>query len=294
MNVVRAEEMGMCFGVRDALKLADAVRIPGDVTIHGELVHNGAVLSRLSARGFGMSGEAERERTPETPVVLITAHGVSDRERARLATAGKTLIDSTCPLVVRAHEAAQKLRLDGDFVIVVGRHGHVEVRGIVEDLEPGGYAVVESPEEVTSYPSARLGIVCQTTTSPALALSVRDAVANANPAAVLRFVDTVCLPTKERQRSLERLTGRVDAVVVVGGRNSNNTKELVALCRSRGTPAWHVESVAELNPGWFRGFQTIGLTAGTSTLDETIDAVHQALLEIPGAVEALSHQGQGS
>ena len=86
MNVVRAEEMGMCFGVRDALKLADAVRIPGEVTIHGELVHNGEVLSRLSARGFGMSGEAERGRTPETPVVLITAHGVSDRERARLAT----------------------------------------------------------------------------------------------------------------------------------------------------------------------------------------------------------------
>jgi 4-hydroxy-3-methylbut-2-enyl diphosphate reductase len=211
--------------------------------------------------------------------VLITAHGVSDRERARLSAAGKGLIDATCPLVVRAHEAAQRLQRDGFFVLVVGRRGHVEVRGVVEDLE--AFAVVESADEVTPYPSDRLGIVCQTTASPALVAEVRAAVARANPGAEVRFVDTVCLPTKERQRALERLADRVDAVVVVGGRNSNNTKELVALCRSRGKPALHVQSAADLDPAWFKGVETVGLTAGTSTLDRTIDEVHQALLRMP-------------
>jgi len=280
MNVVRAEAMGMCFGVRDALRLAERVEDPREVTIHGELVHNAEVLTRLAARGFGMAGEADRTDVPASPLVLITAHGVSDRERARLDAAGKQLLDSTCPLVVRAHEAAQKLRREGYFVLVVGRRGHVEVRGIVEDLDPGRFAVVESPGEVTAYPDARLGIVCQTTSPAHLVANVREAVARANPGAEIRFIDTVCLPTKERQRSLERLLGRVDAVVVVGGRNSNNTKELAALCRGRGKPALHVESAADLDPDWCRRFETLGLTAGTSTLDETIEDVYQALLRI--------------
>ena len=288
MNVVRAQEMGMCFGVRDALRVTEAVSNPGDVTIHGELVHNGEVLRRLASKGFGMTSEAQRDRIPETPLILITAHGVSDRERARLEAGGKQLLDSTCPLVVRAHEAARQLREKGYFLIVIGRPGHVEIRGIVEDLEPGLHAVVESVEEVRSYPSARLGIISQTTSTPALVKRVREAVEAANPGAEIRSIDTICLPTKERQRSLEHLSEYVDAVVVVGGWNSNNTRELVTLCRSRGTPALQIESAADLDPNWFRGFRTIGLTAGTSTLDATIEAVHRALLELPEAVEASS------
>ena len=288
MNVVRAQEMGMCFGVRDALRVTEAVSNPENVTIHGQLVHNGEVLRRLASKGFGMTSEAQRDRIPETPLILITAHGISDRERARLEAGGKQLLDSTCPLVVRAHEAARQLREKGYFLIVIGRPGHVEIRGIVEDLEPGLHAVVESVEEVRSYPSTRLGIVSQTTSSQALVSRVREAVEAANPGAEIRFIDTICLPTKERQRSLEHLSEYVDAVVVVGGWNSNNTKELVTLCRSQGTPALHIESAADLDPNWFRGFRTIGLTAGTSTLDATIEAVHRALLELPEAVEASS------
>ena len=107
-----------------------------------------------------------------------------------------------------------------------------------------------------------------------------------NPEAEIQFVDTVCLPTKEHQRSLERLLDQVDAMVVVGGRNSNNTRELVALCRERGVPAVHVQEASDLDPDWFAGVRTVGLTAGTSTLDTTIDEVHRALLELTVGVEA--------
>jgi 4-hydroxy-3-methylbut-2-enyl diphosphate reductase len=249
------------------------------VTIHGQLVHNEVVQGRLAARGFTMRDEAHRGTSPpETPAVLITAHGISERERVRLEDGGKRLIDTTCPLVRRVHQAARALEADGYHVLVIGRRGHVEVEGIVGDLQD--YHVIESPEDAAAYPHRRLGIVCQTTMTEARVAGIRTAIAERNPEAEIAFVDTVCLPTKEHQRSLERLLERVEAVVVVGGRNSNNTRELVARCRERGRPALHVQSADELDPAWFKGFATVGLTAGTSTLPETIEEVHRALVWI--------------
>src|SRR4051794_33412675 len=105
MRVVLAEVQGMCFGVRDALQTLGRIERPDEVAIHGELVHNEAILGRLRARGFAMAEEATRA-LPATDKVLITAHGISDRERRRLHDAGKHLIDTTCPLVARAHGAA--------------------------------------------------------------------------------------------------------------------------------------------------------------------------------------------
>src|SRR5439155_5847461 len=148
--------------------------------------------------------------------------------------------------------------------------------GIVEDLDH--YDVIESADGVVSYPYHRLGIVCQTTATERRVEPIRAAIAARNPDAEIRFVDTVCLPTKEHQRALERLLDRVEAVVVVGGRNSNNTRELVARCRERGKPVLHVQSAADLDAGWFKGFATVGLTAGPSTLPGTIEDVHRALI----------------
>ncbi|HZW32122.1 MAG TPA: 4-hydroxy-3-methylbut-2-enyl diphosphate reductase [Isosphaeraceae bacterium] len=276
MQVIRADVMGLCFGVRDALEVIDGIDEPATVTIHGQLVHNAVVQAGLAARGFALHGEAERRTAlPETPAVLITAHGISDRERNRLETAGKRLLDTTCPLVRRVHQAAQALQAEGYHVLVIGRRGHVEVEGIVEDLDHPD--VIESVDEVTSYASGRLGIVCQTTATERQVEAIRAAIAARNPHAEVRFVDTVCLPTKEHQRALERLLDRVEAVVVVGGRNSNNTRELVARCRERGKSVWHVQSAAELDPRWFDGCATVGLTAGTSTLPGTIEEVHRTL-----------------
>ncbi|MCI0639518.1 MAG: 4-hydroxy-3-methylbut-2-enyl diphosphate reductase [Gemmataceae bacterium] len=278
MKVIVADVLGMCFGVRDALAAIDQVQQPAAVTIHGELVHNEQVLSRLAARGFRQVHEDRRQALPVTDTVLITAHGVSDRERARLASAGKNLIDTTCPLVERAHEAAKKLRDEGYHVLVVGKPGHVEVEGLIEDLP--SHDVISSPEDVKKYPHPRLGVVCQTTTQVRHADSIRAAIARKNPSAEIRFVDTICHPTKDHQKALEKMLDQVQAVVVVGGRNSNNTRQLVARCRARGLPAYHVQTAADLQAEWFDDTDTVGLTAGTSTLDETIAQVRQALQEI--------------
>jgi 4-hydroxy-3-methylbut-2-enyl diphosphate reductase len=284
MRVLLADVMGMCFGVRDALKLMDTIASPRSVTIHGELVHNEAVLTDLQQRGFRMTGEAGRSQVPPTPLVLITAHGVSDTERRRLEAAGKQLVDTTCPLVARAHDAACQLQNDGYHVLVIGRRGHVEVQGVVGNLH--SYDIIQGPEEVRRYPHAKLGIMCQTTATADNVKCIREAVAALNPHAEIRFIDTVCHPTKEHQKSLERLLDQVDAMVVVGGRNSNNTRELVARCRQRGVPALHVQSAADLDPAWFAPYGTIGLTAGTSTLESTIDEVHRALVAMEARTEA--------
>jgi 4-hydroxy-3-methylbut-2-enyl diphosphate reductase len=140
--------------------------------------------------------------------------------------------------------------------------------------------VIESADEVTAYTSSRLGIVCQTTATDRHVATIRSAIEARNPGADIKFIDTVCLPTKEHQRALEKLLARVDAVVVVGGRHSNNTRELVARCRESGKPAVHVQSATDLDPAWFRDCAVVGLTAGTSTLAETIDEVHRALVWI--------------
>jgi len=283
MQVIRAENMGLCFGVRDALAIMSEVEQPAEVTVHGELVHNPIVLADLNLRGFLSSGESSRTGSIETPVVLITAHGISDFERRRLDESGKRLIDTTCPLVERAHKAAIGLRDQGYHVLIIGRAGHVEVRGIEEDLP--SVDVVGSESEVVTYPYPRLGVICQTTTPERVVKAVRRAIEKKNPDAEIKFVDTVCLPTKEHQRSLERLLGRVEAMVVVGGRNSNNTKELVALCQERGVPALHVQDASDVDRVWLANYETVGLTAGTSTLDSTINEVERILLKIqPGVL----------
>ena len=213
-----------------------------------------------------------------TRTVLITAHGISDKERARLQQAGKKLIDTTCPLVTRAHQAAQKLQNEGCHVLVIGKRGHVEVQGIIEDLR--SYDVIQSCDEVKTYSHPKLGIMCQTTTPTRHADEIRAAIRERNPRAEIRFVDTICHPTKDHQNALDRLMDEVEAIVVVGGHNSNNTRQLVLRCQAHGLRAYHVQGAEDLQPEWFDGIHTVGLTAGTSTLDQTIDAVEAALLQI--------------
>ncbi|MEM7202511.1 MAG: 4-hydroxy-3-methylbut-2-enyl diphosphate reductase [Planctomycetota bacterium] len=274
LRVLEASALGMCFGVRDALAIAREVSDPRQVTIHGELVHNEQVLAELRQSGFVASPESDR-RLPTTERVLVTAHGISDRERRRLATAGKQLIDTTCPLVQRVHEAARQLAASTDLVVILGRPGHVEVRGLTDDLTR--CVVVEHPEDVATWLARRLGVVCQTTLPPRRARDLLDAIRTRNPLADVRFVDTICEPTKQRQQAAEAVAAEADAVVVIGGEHSNNTRELTLLCERLGTPAHQVQTAEDLDPTWFTDCATVGVTAGTSTPESTVRAVVAAL-----------------
>ncbi|MCX5658698.1 MAG: 4-hydroxy-3-methylbut-2-enyl diphosphate reductase [Planctomycetota bacterium] len=280
-RVLRAQAMGFCFGVRDALAIARAVPRPQDVTIHGQLVHNESITAELHRRGFASVDEADRDASPTSDAVLITAHGISNAQRRRLEAAGKTLIDTTCPLVRRAHDAATRLASGGPrnsggrHVLVIGRRGHVEVLGLTGDLP--SFDVVESPRDVRNYPHQRLGVVCQTTSADRDVELILAAIRAANPQADIAFVDTVCQPTRDRQEAIERLLDEVTVLVVVGGKASNNTRRLADRAAERGRPAHHIQGPADLDAAWFHPADVVGLTAGTSTPDDVIDAVELAL-----------------
>jgi 4-hydroxy-3-methylbut-2-enyl diphosphate reductase len=277
MKILFPRAYGMCFGVRDALLATEQIDRPQDVTIYGELVHNEAVRARLQSLGFADMPESGRA-VPSTPAVLVTAHGISGKERAQLASAGLQILDTTCPLVRNAHSAALTLDAEGRLVVVVGKPGHVEVRGITGDLRK--YVVIESAGEAARYDTDRIGVVAQTTTHPEHFHEVVARIVELNPGADVRVADTICKPTRDRQEGLAELLYQIDALVVVGGRQSRNTRELAETGRRAGVRVLHVESPGEIDPRWFDGVQRCGLAAGTSTLPETIDAVHRRLLEI--------------
>jgi 4-hydroxy-3-methylbut-2-enyl diphosphate reductase len=277
MKVLVADSLGMCFGVRDAVEMALSAPDRRDLTILGELVHNGEVLRRL--RDSGIRTAPSIAAPIETSRVMITAHGAADSAIAGLRARGLQVEEATCPLVLHAHRSLRRLVVDGYFPVVIGRPDHVEVRGLVGDLEE--YAVIQSLEEVPSLAGhPRLGVVSQTTQPLDFVLQIVDHIRCSFPEAEVRFRDTVCQPTKERQAAARRLASRCDVVIVVGGRNSNNTRQLVGACESEGARTYQVETAADLEPEWFAGPETVGLTAGTSTPDEIIEAVRRDLLRM--------------
>ncbi len=275
MRVIRADVLGMCFGVRDALAMIDGIGEPRRSPSTASSCTTRSSSRRLESRGFEIEDEAQRRRLVARDAVGLD-HGARD-QRPGAATAGvrrQAIVDTTCPLVTRVHQAARRLEADGYHVLVIGRRGHVEVEGIIEDLDH--FDVIESADEVRSYPRRSTGNRLPDDGHGTSVASIRGAIAAQNPDAEIRFIDTVCLPTKEHQRALERLLERVDAVVVVGGRNSNNTRR--AGCSvPRGRQAGLPRAVGRRpRSDWFKDFATVGLTAGTSTLAETIDEVHRA------------------
>lgn len=285
MNVILAEHFGMCFGVRDAIAEAERLAADGPLTILGELVHNPVVRERL-AQQHVREGDLNQPGSVDGTRVMITAHGASDTSREAWRAAGYTLADGTCPLVHRAHEQLRRLVADGYFPVVIGQHGHVEVRGLSGDFPEA--LVIDSAAEIVRLPSeaTRFGVISQTTQPIERVRALVAAIREARPTAEVKFCDTVCQPTKNRQTALETLLASCDTIVIVGGRASNNTRQLVEKARAAGRRALHIERPAELRPEWLAGARTVGLTAGTSTLPETVEAVHARLREMAGTEPA--------
>jgi 4-hydroxy-3-methylbut-2-enyl diphosphate reductase len=273
MKIIRAEHLGMCFGVRDAIKLAFDTAKHEPLTILGDLVHNETVLAELRRRGVGIEQSAA---AVPTHTVMVTAHGASERKLTAARDRGLKVLEATCPLVHAAHRSLAKLVRDGFHPIIIGRRSHVEVLGLTEDLYM--FDVVLSEEDVAhlSY-WPRLGIISQTTQPIEKVCRLVQLIRERFPHSEVQFVDTVCQPTKQRQYAAIELAQKSDVVVVIGGAHSNNTHELAQTCSRFCQRVHHVQTADDLRPEWFCDTDTVGVTAGTSTPDEVIDAVEQRL-----------------
>jgi 4-hydroxy-3-methylbut-2-enyl diphosphate reductase len=276
MKILLADHFGICFGVRDALAQAEALAATAPLTILGELVHNPVVRERLRAQGV-QEGSLDQAAPSVSRKVMITAHGASDRKRREWNAAGFSVADGTCPLVRHAHTQLRRLVQAGYFPVVIGRPDHVEVRGLTEDFADA-MVISESADVRRLPPADRYGVISQTTQPIEHVHALVAEMRRAFPKAEVHFADTVCKPTKDRQLALQRLLTQADLVVVVGGRSSNNTRQLVEACRAAGKRAIHIERAAELRAADLASAQVVGLTAGTSTLPETVREVHEQMI----------------
>jgi 4-hydroxy-3-methylbut-2-en-1-yl diphosphate reductase len=285
MRVLRAEHLGMCFGVRDAIALAFTHGESAPLTILGDLVHNEAVLAGLQAKGIAV---ARNPFDVKTNRVMVTAHGASERMLAKVRALGLETIEATCPLVDVAHQAIRTLVCEGYHPVIVGQRDHVEVRGLTEDLE--AFDVVLHEHDVLQLEEhPRLGVAAQTTQPLDRVRHLVALMRQRFPRSDVRFIDTVCHPTKQRQSAAVDLARQCDVVIVVGGANSNNTRELVNTCRHHCSQVHHIQTESDIRSEWVVGADTVGVTAGTSTPEDVIDRVERQLRALGAEPSTASH-----
>ena len=282
MKILRAEHLGMCFGVRDAIALAVKQSTAAPLTILGELVHNETVIGGLRERGIQFEDHAENVMTQN---VMITAHGTSERMMMRVRALRLKVLEATCPLVRVAHNAVAQLVEAGFHPVIIGKKDHVEVRGLTGDLTDFDVVLTEADVE-NLRERARFGIAAQTTQPIERVERLVELIRERFPNSEVRFVDTVCRPTKQNQGAAMDLAGRCEVMVVIGGAHSNNTLELVNSCRRQCRRVHHVQGPDDLRAEWFDGVNSAGITAGTSTPDEVIDQVERRLHELDSEISS--------
>jgi 4-hydroxy-3-methylbut-2-enyl diphosphate reductase len=276
MKIIRAEHLGMCFGVKDAIALALGAAKHSPLTILGHLVHSETVLAELRAQGIRIE---QQPANVGTRTVMVTAHGASERALRETRERGLDVLEATCPLVHVAHRSLAKLMREGFHPVIIGKRDHVEVRGLTGDLVE--FDVVLEGEDVAKLcERPRFGVVSQTTQPIDRVRYLVRLIRERFPQSEVCFIDTVCQPTKQRQNAAIELAPKCDVVIVIGGAHSNNTHELVKTCSRFCAQVHHVQTADDLQIDWFANAQIIGITAGTSTPDSVINAVEQRLSQI--------------
>ncbi len=271
MQVLRAEKAGACYGVQRALDIAkNTLAEKGETSTLGSLIHNPKVISELESMGMH---KAESIDEISTDSVVIRSHGITPEIRGQLNAFDLDLIDATCPHVLRAQKAASELAREGLVVIVVGEDGHPEVEGLTgcaREQQASVY-VVSEPEDLPTDLPDKVGIVVQTTQTRATLERIVDALSARGISFVLK--DTICSATKKRQDAAAALAKRVDAMVVIGGRNSSNTTRLAEICMDICPRTIHIEDISEIDVNDLSDVDIVGVSAGASTPENQIEEV---------------------
>jgi 4-hydroxy-3-methylbut-2-enyl diphosphate reductase len=273
VKIEKTEEIGFCFGVKRAIDMLEKVVAGrGGVETLGAVVHNQQVLHRLAEIGVRVAKSVDDIRGD---TVAISSHGVAPEVGEQLKARNIGIIDTTCPFVNRLQNAARRLAQSGFFIVIYGDAGHTEVKGVLGWAEGKGLATLDEKDIFKLSPlPRRLGVLSQTTQIPAHFVEFVKRLIDGAFArdSEMRIIDTICHDIRKRQAQALELAGRVDLMLVIGGKGSANTNRLAELC-SAVTETHLIETAAEIDPAWFEGNQTIGVTSGASTAEATIDEV---------------------
>ena len=269
MKILLAKDAGYCFGVRDAVNLAyDTADKDGDVYMLGHIVHNENVVKDLDNAGAKVVDSLEN--IPKNKPVLFRAHGTSVETWDKANKKNMNIIDATCPLVLEIHDEVKKLEAEGRKIIIVGDHGHDEVKGIASQVKDP-IIVSSSKEALTLRKYKRAGVVSQSTQTIENVQEIINIIMT--KVFDLRFVNTICFPTKRNQTQIKELAKQCDLMVVIGSFTSANSKRLTALAKERNDKSYQVTNADEINPNWFKEVEIVGVSAGASTPDKIINDV---------------------
>lgn len=279
-KVIVAKSAGFCWGVSRAFEkvMKIAEQIPGQkpVYTYGPLIHNPQAVEVLEEKGIRVLQEIPSKLQG---TVVIRTHGVPPQERRRLEATGAAICDATCPDVAMIQGTVRKYLRQGYFIIIIGDREHPEVKALLGFAEKNGTCVI-SAEEVEKLP-ADLSLVCvvsQSTQQRKKFEELVELISKRYPKSVV--FDTICRSTNIRQEEARELAKTVDAMVVVGGRNSSNTNRLAEISREMGTPTFLIESDGEIDEEKFKDFDSVGVTAGASTPKWVIEQVIARLTDI--------------
>jgi 4-hydroxy-3-methylbut-2-enyl diphosphate reductase len=277
MIIEKADKIGFCFGVKRAIDILEKVaRERGGVETLGAVVHNRQVLQKLAELGVSVARNVEDIRGD---VVVTSSHGVSPQMEEEIRARHIEIISTTCPFVLRAQVAARRLAKAGFLVVIFGDAEHPEVRGILGWTKGKGIAALDDKfvASLGQIPR-RIGILSQTTQVPTqFTAFIRKLIDTAFIRdSEMRLIDTICHDIRERQAAAIELAGQMDMMLVVGGHQSANTNRLAELC-SQITKTHLVETAAEIQPSWLEGKRRIGVTAGASTDEQTVNEVLKSL-----------------
>jgi 4-hydroxy-3-methylbut-2-enyl diphosphate reductase len=276
MEVIKARELGFCMGVRRAVDMMEeAAGERGPLTSLGSTVHNPQVVAKLRERGVDVIATLE---AMDGRPVAITAHGVGPMVLSELEARGAEVIDTTCPIVTRAQQWAKKLSDEGFGVIVFGDPEHKEVRGIIGWANGKAVTMRSETELLAPLPDwmpSRVGVLSQTTETEAHFASFVQKLLTVHMDRIseLRVINTLCNATTDQQAATQELAHGVDLMIVVGGKESANTRHLAEVAREEGVETHHVESANEIDAAWLAGRSRVGVAAGASTPDAVIDDV---------------------
>jgi (E)-4-hydroxy-3-methyl-but-2-enyl pyrophosphate reductase len=276
LKVVVSEGVGFCSGVKRAIKMAleSAAGSHEPVYSLGPLIHNPQVVERLREVGIRPLSRLGDGRG----AMVVRSHGISPRSLEGARKKGYDIIDATCPFVRKAQQEARRISQLGYRLVVVGERRHPEVKGILGCVDKKALVVENLDQAKALKFGQRVGIIAQTTVPIDTFSSVVCEVAR--KAREILVINTICSETAKRQDKARALAATVDAVLVVGGRNSANTSRLATLCSSMCPNTYHVETAEEIEPRWFKAGSTIGVVAGASTPKWLVDNIVQRLEEL--------------
>ena len=273
-----AQNAGACFGVMRALEMAnEAAFQEGPKHTLGPLIHNPRVVDGLAKNGIGVANSLDEAGTG---TLILRSHGTAPQIVKEAKERGFNVIDATCPYVAKVQRRARELGEEGFGVVIIGEPGHAEVEGIRAWGGQAVVAVADAPQMLPDALPSKVGVVIQTTQSQEHVDAVLEQLRK--QVSELRVEKTVCLATQKRQQACAELAARVDAMIIIGGRNSGNTTRLFEIARSACANSHHIEAAEEISDSWLAGVSSVGITAGASTPAEHIESVRARLVELGG------------